>query len=280
MKNDASVDKCPPLYFLDTSTQISRHWADEKISRQVRSDLAGGSLRCSVYVERQYRYRVLNALITAHVFVTASGDIQEAEKRLDRCRDEIGIDELVHQVLRRLFRKYNSKKPLLRYLKRLIEVDWQNFFYYAVPKPLCDMTNCSRGADAPQYRQGYYLTIPKRCPQNCKICEFWKAKEEDLQNLAATDPDESKQPTDPKGTIQRIRAEAQSILQGKSPRNERCRIVSDAIISIEARDSYPGITIHTMDSDFENLKKILRTQVRFFKVDQGDMNLFSNLPSR
>ena len=101
-----------------------------------------------------------------------------------------------------------------------------------------------------------------------------------LQNLAETDPDESKQPTDPKGTIQRIRAEAQSILKGKSPRNERCRIVSDAVISIEARDSYPGITIHTMDSDFENLKKILRTQVRFFKIDQGDLNLFSNLPNR
>ena len=280
MKNDASVDKCPPLYFLDTSTQINRHWADEQISRQVQSDLAGSKLRSSIYVERQYRCRVLNAFISAHVFVATSDDIEEAKKRLENCRDAIGIDDLFYKILRRLFRRYNSKKPLLRYLKKLIEVDWQNFFYDTVQKPLCDITNCTKGTDFPQCRQGYYLTIPNRCPPNCKICEFWKAKKEDLQNLAETDPDESKQPADPKGTIQRIRAEARSILEGKSPRNERCRIVSDAIISIEARDSYPGITIHTMDSDFENLKKVLRTRVRFFKVDQSDLNLFSNLPSR
>ena len=279
MKTEASVDKSSPLYFLDTSTQINRHWADEQISRQVRSDLAGNKLRTSIYVERQYRCRVLNAFISAHVFVTASDDIQEANKRLEKCRDEIGIDDLLYNVLRRVFRRYNSKKPLLRYLKRLIEVDWQNFFYDALSKPLCDMTNCTKGADAPEYKQGYYFTISNKCPPDCNICDFWKAKEKDLQNLAATDPDETRQPTDPKGTIQQIRSEAQSILDGKSPRNERCRIVSDSIISIEARDSYPGITIHTMDSDFDNLKKILRTKVRFFKVDQDSANLFSNLPN-
>ena len=279
MKTEATVGKSPPLYFLDTSTQINRHWADEQISKQVRSDLAGSKLRTSIYVERQYRYRVLNAFISAHVFVITSDDIQDAKKRLENCRDDIGIDDLFYKFLRRLFRKYNSKKLLLRYLKRLIEVDWQNFFYDAVPKSLCDLTGCTKSADAPQSRRGYYLTIPKKCPPNCNICDFWKAKKEDLQNLAATDPDESKRTTDPKGTIQKIRTEAKSILEGKSPKGERCRVISDAIISIEARDSYPGITIHTMDSDFDNLKKILRTKVRFFKVDQGGGNLFSNLPS-
>ncbi|OHB63724.1 MAG: hypothetical protein A2168_04775 [Planctomycetes bacterium RBG_13_50_24] len=278
MKIEASVDKCPPLYFLDTSTQINRHWADEPISRQVRSDLAGSKLRTSIYVERQYRYRVLNAFISAHVFVITSDDIQDAKTRLENCRDDIGIDDLFYKFLRRLFRKYNSKKPLLRYLKRLIEVDWQNFFYDAIPKSLCDITNCTKGADAPQSRQGYYLPIPKRCPPNCNICDFWKAKKEDLQNLAATDPDESKRSADPKGTVQKIRTEAQNILEGKSPRDEHCKVISDAIISIEARDCYPGIIIHTMDFDFENLKEILGTKVRFFKVDQDDANLFSNLP--
>ena len=279
MENNTPSENFSSLYFLDTSTQINRHWADEQISKQVRSDLFGRRLRCSIYVERQYRCRVLNTLIAVHVFVITSEDLDEAKSRIEKCKEEIGIDELVYNVTRRLFNKYNSKKALLRYLRRLIEVDWQNFFYDAVPKPLCDMTNCTKGADAPKCKQGYYLTIPKICPPNCNICDFWKSKNKDLHNLAAINPNDFDRPIDPKSTLQQIRTEAQTILEGKSPRNERCRIVSDAVISIEARDSFPGITIHTMDSDFDNLKKILRTQVRFFKADQDDLNLFSQLPS-
>ena len=66
--------------------------------------------------------------------------------------------------------------------------------------------------------------------------------------------------------MKKIKEEAQAIVGGKSPHGEPCRTISDAVISIEARDSYPSITIHTMDYDFELLKNILNTQVRFFKV--------------
>lgn len=271
MENSTGTEQHSDLYFLDTSTQINRHWADEQISREVRTDLSGKSLRCSIYVERQYRYRVLNALISFHIFVTAEEDeenIEQAKKRLEECKHKIAIDDLVYNVGKRLFKKYNSKKPLLRYLRRLIEVDWENFFYDAVSKPVCDMTSCTYGADAPKYEQGYYLTIPAKCPTNCKICDFWRSKQKDLENLSAIDTTMFTQTNDPKGTMAEIQKEACAICGGKSPHGDPCRTLSDAVISVEARDSYPNITIHTMDSDFDLLKNILNAQVRLFKVQQ------------
>lgn len=253
-------------YFLDTSTQIERRWADEDTCQQIRDDLSTRKLYCSIYVERQYRCRVLNALINLHTFVTSSEDIQEAEKRLEKCKREIFLDDIVYNVGRRLFKKYKRKKPLLKYLRRLIEVDWNNLFYDAISKPLCDMTNCSRGADSPKYERGHYLTIPAKCAHDCKISDFCKLKQEDLQNLAAVDTAVLTRVSDPKGTMKEIQAEAENVLCGRSPHYNSCVKLSDAIISIEARDSYPGITIHTMDYDFELLKKMLNTSIRFLKV--------------
>lgn len=267
MENNKALQQSPTLYFLDTSTQISRRWADEETNRKVRTDLLGKKLRCSIYVEREYRCRVLNALIHLYTFVTASKDVQEAEERLEKCKYKVAIDNIVYNAGKRLLKKYNSKSPLLRYLRRLIEVDWGNFFYDGgIPKALCDMTNCTRGADAPRYERGYYLTIPVKCPTNCKICEFWQTNQNDLQSLAQIDTSKFTKTNDPDGTMGKIQNEAQLILAGKSPCGDPCRIVSDAVISIEARDSYPGITIHTMDYDFELLKNVLNTKVRFLKV--------------
>lgn len=254
-------------YFLDTSTQISRHWSDEETNRKVRNDLMGKKLRCSIYVEREYRCRVLNSLINLHTFIMASNDVQEAEERLEKCKHKIHIDNLVYNVGKRLLKKYNSRNPLLKYLRRLIEADWENFFYDGgIPKALCDMTNCTRGADAPKYKQGYYLTIPSKCPKNCNISDFWKSKGFDLKNLATIDQSLLTSANDPKGTMRTIKNEATEVLSGKSPHGDTCRKISDTVISIEARDSYPGITIHTMDDDFELIKRVLKTKVRFFKA--------------
>lgn len=266
MDNSTGTEEHPAQYFLDTSTQISRHWADEQIGRKVRADLLGRSLRCSIYVEREYRYRVLNALISVHIFVATSESIPEAKERLEKCKDKIAIDDLVFNTGKRLLEKYHSKKPLMRYLRKLIEVDWENFFYDAVSRSLCDMTNCTRGADAPKYEQGYYFTIPSKCPNNCKICDFWRSKQKDLKNLATIDSATFTKTDDPKRTLGKVQQEAKAIVGGKSPHGDPCRVLSDAMISIEARDSYPGITIHSMDYDFEVLKNILNTQVRFLKI--------------
>ena len=55
-------------------------------------------------------------------------------------------------------------------------------------------------------------------------------------------------------TTQRISGE---ILNGALPNGERCKTISDSIISLEARDSHTGIILHSMDSDFKLLGKVL-----------------------
>jgi len=259
----------PTSYFLDTSTQIERHWADEEISRKVRDDLFGKKLRCSIYVEREYRTKVLNTLIDIYNLFRKFEDIQVAKQRAEKLQQDGIFNTLTYNVVRRLFNRFNSVKPILRRIRGLIEGTWVNFFYDGgIPMALVDMTGCTRGAEVPQQLpQGYYLSIPtNKCPDNCKIYDFWKEKQDDLQNLAQIDTSKFTKTNDHKGTMREIQNEAQSILSGKSPYGDSCRNVSDAIISIEARDGYPGITIHTMDHDFELLKNILNTKVRFLKV--------------
>jgi DNA-binding Lrp family transcriptional regulator len=251
-------------YFLDTSSQIARHWTDKHTKETVQSDLSGNKLRCSIYVEREYRCKILNSLIVIYSIVKQSKSLDDsladAENRLDKLRKDGVLEEFIYKIGKRLLRKYNSQKPLLKYLGKLIEVDWENYFYDRVPRSLCDMTGCSRGADAPEYKGDYYLSIEQKCPTNCKIQDFWKSKEADLKNLAQTVT------VDAKGTMQAIRTEAEAVLSGKDPHDNPCRVLSDAVISIEARDGYPGITIHTMDADFEHLRPVLKTQIRHLKV--------------
>lgn len=256
-------------FFLDTSTQIKRHWADEETNKKVQADLFKKKLRCSIYVEREYRTKILNTLIVIYNLFRKFENIEVAKQRTEKLEREGIFNTLAYNVVIRLFNRFNSVKPILRRLRELIEGAWENFFYDGgIPTALVDMTGCTRGAEVPQQLpQGYYLSIPtNKCPDNCKIYDFWQEKQDDLQNLAQIDASKFTKTNDPKGTMGKIQNEAQSVLGGKSPHGDSCRNVSDAIISIEARDGYPSITIHTMDYDFELLKDILSTQVRLFKV--------------
>ncbi len=62
---------------------------------------------------------------------------------------------------------------------------------------------------------------------------------------------------DPKGTLQKIKSVSKSILEGKSPHGKPCKEMSDAVIFIEAKASYPAIILHSMDSDFKLLGEVL-----------------------
>jgi len=254
--------------FLDTSTQINKHWADEETNKKVRADILGKKLRCSIYVEREYRCKVLNTLITSYNLLRKFREIEAARKHTEKLKREAILDALTYNVISRLFNKFNSVIPILRRLRDLIDGAWENFFYDGgIPKDLADMTGCARGDEVPQkLPKGYYLSIPTKCPDTCKICDFWQSKQDDLQNLAHINVSKFTKISDPKRTMSKIQKEAKDILGGKSPYDDTCRIVSDVVISIEARDSYPGITIHTMDYDFELLKEILKTNVRLFKA--------------
>lgn len=267
MASSIGSEGCPAkTYFLDTSTQISRHWAEGAVREQVRLDLSNGKLCCSTYVESQYRCRILNALVTLHILITNSSDLDEARARVEKCRDQGIVDSIIVATARRLFNRYNSRKPLLRYLSRMIEVDWENYFYDGVPKDLSDMTKCKRGMQTIQRKAAYYLPLPTCCPDDCGICDFWKTKTADLTQLAQMDASRLGKAEDPKETVTLIQDEAEAAISGKRPHGDACHVLSDAVISIEARDAYPEAEIHTMDRDFGLLKDTLKTRVRVFRV--------------
>ena len=244
-------------YFLDTSTHIARHWEGEEKKHKVRVDLEGWELRSSVYVEREYRCRILNSLMQIHVLVKKSDSLEDAERRLDNIP---GFDRLIYVIAKRLFQKYQSQKPFIKCLKRWIEEDWKNYFFDRVGGDLVDMTKCTRGVDAPVCVGELYKPISKKCPGGCDIAEFWKAKVSDLKNLAGMETN------DPKGSMAEVRSQAGAIVGGEAVEGEVCRTLGDAVISIEARDGCPGSTIHTMDADFEHLSAVLKTNVRRLKL--------------
>ena len=115
-------------FFLDTSTQINRHWANEETNKKVRADLFGKKLSCSIYVEREYRCKILNTLITTHNILTKFDDIEAAKQRTEKLKLEGIFDDLVYNVIVRLFERFQSKKPIIRRLKNLIKGAWENFF--------------------------------------------------------------------------------------------------------------------------------------------------------
>jgi len=265
MESDLTQKKHRKAYFLDTSTQIARHWHDPDTRQTIHQDLVGRSLRCSVYVEHQYKVLVLNAFISIHTLVENSSTLDEARNRLENRKDLVG-DDLIYAIFRRFFNKYQRKEILARRLKKTIKSDWQRYFYDTVPRALCDLTGCTQSGDSPREHGKYFLAIDKRCYKDCRIAEFWLSKSDDLDALANIDLSGFSRVTDPKNTMSNIKQQAQEIANGASPYGDSCKkIMDDTIIAIEARDSYPGITVHSMDSDFELLSTPLSISVKVLR---------------
>ena len=170
-------------------------------------------------------------------------------------------------VVRRYFKQYNTIKPIVRRLKRLIENDWKNYFYAGLTKPLCDLTNCTRGKVSLEKIDNVYLPPSSKCLYSCQIKAFWQSKQHDLAKLSQIDTAKFTKINDPKGIMIEIQKVTELILNGQSPQGKFCQAISDAIISIEARDSYPDTPVHTTDYDFTHLGPILGVPVKYFNIN-------------
>jgi len=246
-------------FFLDTSTQISKTWEDEKIRHYLNNELSQKPCYCSVYVKNEYKLKVLNEAILVHRVIVDSGTLDEALSRLDDImkRMDRGLDELPYKVFRRLFKQYNSKPPFLKKLEKIIESTWQNYFSGNLKKPLFNLVECKSAQDDPYKRGNFYITITSRCSSDCKIDDFLKSQQDALKILANIDDSKLDKMNDPKDTLQKIKTAATAILEGASPYGKLCKEMSDAVISIEAKASYPTIILHSMDSDFKLLGEVL-----------------------
>jgi len=246
-------------FFLDTSTQISKTWEDEKIRHYLNNELSQKPCYCSVYVKNEYKLKVLNEAILVHRVIVDSGTLDEALSRLDDImkRMDRGLDELPYKVFRRLFKQYNSKPPFLKKLEKIIESTWQNYFSGNLKIPLFNLVKCKSAQDDPDKRGNFYIKITSRCSSDCKIDDFLKSQQSDLTVLSNIDNAKLDRMNDPKGTLQKIKSVSTAILGGSSPHGKPCKKMSDAVISIEAKASYPTIILHSMDSDFKLLGEVL-----------------------
>jgi hypothetical protein len=246
-------------FFLDTSTQISKTWEDEKIRQYLNNELSQKPRYSSVYVKNEYKLKILKEAILVHTVIVDSATLDEALSRLDDIMKRLGrgLDELPYKVFRRLFNEYNSKKPFLSKLERIIELTWRNFFMGTLKTTLFNLVECeSAKGDPCKNKENHYVPITGKC-SDCKIDDFLKTQQSALGVLSNIDNAKLDRMNDPKSTLKRIKAASTTILGGTSPHGKPCKEMSDAVISIEAKASDPTIILHSMDSDFKLLGEVL-----------------------
>ena len=258
-------------FFLDTSTQISKTWEDEKIRHDLNNKLSQKPCYSSVYVKNEYKLKILNDAILVYNTTVDSVTLDEAKPRLDHLMKRIGRrpNELPYKIFRRFFRQYNSKPPFLKKLEKLIELEWLNFFLGNIRKSLFNLVKCKSTQDDPcKNRENYYVPITSRCSPDCRIDDFLKSQQDALNVLANIDNTKLDRMNDPNGTLQKIKSVSTAILGGKSPHGKPCKEISDAVISLEAKASCPTIILHSMDSDFKLLGEVLNIPTCVYSKDK------------
>lgn len=246
-------------FFLDTSTQISKTWEDEKIRHYLNNKLSQKPCYSSVYVKNEYKLNILNNAILVYNTTVDSVTLDDAESRLDELMKKIGRrpNELPYKIFRRLFKQYNSKPPFLTKLEKIIELAWKNFFFGHIEKTLFNLVECNSAQDNPLKKENGYIGITSRCSSGCEIDDFLKSQQSALKILANIDDAKLDRINDPKGTLQKIKIASTAILGGSSPHGKLCKEMSDAVISLEAETSWSGIILQSMDSDFKLLGEVL-----------------------
>ena len=245
-------------FFLDTSIQISKTWEDDKIRCYLINELSQKPCYSSVYVRNEYKLAIINNAILVYNITVSSGTLDEAKSRLDNLMRKLGRrpNKLPYKVFRRLFNKYNSKKPFLKELEKIIELTWENYFSGNLKKPFFNLVECDSIKGIPDKKGDLYIKITSNC-SNCKIGSFLKSQQDYLNVLSSIDDTKLDRMNDPKGTLQKIKSVSTAILGGASPHGKPCKEMSDAVISIEAKASNPAIILHSMDSDFKLIGDVL-----------------------
>ena len=158
--------------FLDTATQIARHWHSPPARSDISQQLADCRLYCSRYVKCQYKATFLDSLIKLHTLSLRSRDLHEAVLKVTEGRysDEAG-GRLTPGVLVRVVeiaywisRQYETFAEQIGRLRDLIEDGWELFFEDGLEVPLIDETACVYGEGDPKKGEsGAYKPIRISC---------------------------------------------------------------------------------------------------------------------
>ena len=245
--------------FLDTATQIARHWHSDSERKRIDQQLKGRTSYCSHYVKCQYKATLLNSSIGLHNLLMYYKDLRRAlrEARAYRNADIAGI-KLTLSVQQRILavglwmlEYYEEYEEQLFRLGDLIDNVWETQFHQGLEEPLVDETCCLYAAKAPeQGASGVYKPIDTSCtirnPQDCKIVAFWNNHRIQLKVLFNMNINSIKvTPKDPK-ELERIKTHAGKITVGELAHGLRCTVhLSDAIICIESTHCPEPVAVHS-----------------------------------
>ncbi len=258
--------------FLDTATQIARHWHCEREQKEISSQLDGHSLYCSWYVKCQYRATLLNSIIYLYALLLHHKDLNKALRAANFFKNiDITGGKLTQAVQKRIievglwlleYREYDEQK--LR-LEDLIEDGWETFFHAGIRNPLIDETSCLYASGVPEMGDsGAYKPIEVSCrkdnPPECGIKDFWSNHRIHLEVLSNMKIGSIEVETKDKEELARIKDHAKQIAMGKPPYGQqRCQVhLSDAIICIESTHCPEECAVHsTNKKHFAPLGEVL-----------------------
>ena len=245
--------------FLDTATQIARHWHADSERERIAEDTKGRNLYCSLYVQCQYKATLLNAIIGLHNLLLRFKDLMKAlqESKSYQNKDVAvviltkGMQERINMVGLAIARHYEEYDEQIDRFRFLIEDAWEAMFASHLTMPLVDETLCVYAKNTPEQGvSGAYEPVNVSCtikdPHSCGIVEFWNNHRVQLQILADMEIDSITAEPKDKKELERVKAHAGIIAKGKTSHGQRCTVhLSDAIICLEGTHCPEEVAVHS-----------------------------------
>jgi hypothetical protein len=253
------MDNGKKSLFLDTTTQIARHWHSKETQDETKGQLYGRKLYCSRYIKCQYKGTLLNSIIYLHNLLLKSDDLQQAQQKATEGRfSKEACGRLTPGVLSRIVdiaywisRWYKTYEEQVDGLRDLIEDAWETLFHYRIELPLVDETGCMYAEGHPKMGvSGAYEPINISCaqkdPPECRIKKFWENHRAKLDVLEDMDVDSIETtPKDTKG-LNEVKEYAGRIRENNSPHGKTCTFyLSDAIICLESEHCPEPANVHS-----------------------------------
>lgn len=245
--------------FLDTSTQVARHWHSPPECEEIYDQLKGLDLYCSQYVKCQYKATLLASLIKLHNLRLRSQDLLEAIQKATEGKYTKeaggkltgGVLALIVDIAYWISRHYKTYTEQVERLRDLIEDGWETIFNDGLELPLIDETGCVYAEGDPVLGEsGAYRPIKVSCtisrPAECRIREFWDKHRIHLEVLTNMNPNSIE--AEPKDTkeLEKVKEHAKQIMRGEPPHGQRCTVhLSDAIICLESTHCPVAVAVHS-----------------------------------
>lgn len=262
--------------FLDTATQVARHWHADSEREEIEQQLKDCNLYCSEYVKCQYKATLLNSIIGLYNLLLRHGDLKRALRESSRYINSVdagitltqGVQKRIHEIGLWLI-EMQSFDEQKNYLEDFIEQSWETYFSDGIKEPLINETGCLYASDCPKKgKSGAYDPVQVICtksnPNNCKIKDFWQNHRVQLEILADMNIANIKSDLKDEQELISIKEGASKIIAGEAPHGKCCTVgLSDPIICIESTHCPEASAVHSINKKhFRPLCEVLGIESR------------------